>query len=171
MSFSKAGCAAGLVACLAACLIALTPAGVVASVGNHGHHYGKLNNPGHHYGRLKHHHHTPAPSPQPRPNPQPAPQPQSGPAAGGHYRTLFAANEPESFSVAGAAVGIPNFPIVFPVTTERGTEIAFAPAGPSGATDWLILVVLPLLLAVWLLVMARLALAAARRRRRVQPAT
>jgi hypothetical protein len=166
VSFSKAGSAA----VMAVCLIALTPAGVLASTTNPGHHYGKLNNPGHHYGQLKHHH-TPAPSPQPQPNPQPAPAPGSGPAAGGHYRTLVAATQPEPFSVGGAAVGIPNFPFVFPVATERGTDIASAPAGPWGATDWLILVVLPLLLAIWLLVMARLALAAARRRRRVQPAT
>jgi hypothetical protein len=167
VSFSKAGCAA----VMAACLIALTPAGVLASVNNQGHHYGKLNNPGHHYGQLKHHHHTPAPSPQPQPNPQPAPQPQSGPATGAHYRTLVAATQPETFSIGGAMVGIPNFPIVFPVATERGAQIAFAPAGPGGTTDWLILVVLPLLLAIWLLVMARLALAAARRRRQAQPAT
>jgi len=41
---------------------------------------------------------------------------------------------------------------------------------PSSAESWLLLLILPAMVAVWLLVFARAALAAGRRRRRPAPA-
>jgi hypothetical protein len=66
---------------------------------------------------------------------------------------------------------IPELPIVLPPVPEvPAPQVNVVASVPGNALDWLVLVILPALLAIWLLVFARAALAAARRRRKAEAA-
>jgi hypothetical protein len=66
---------------------------------------------------------------------------------------------------------IPDLPIVLlPVPEVPAPQVKVVASVPGNALDWLVLVILPALLAIWLLVFARAALAAARRRRKAEAA-
>jgi len=114
-----------------------------------GSHDGLINNPGHHYGQLKHN----QPPPTPDPQPAPAPNPQPGTAPGTHGSGANAGNT----VLTGLSLSIPGFS----ATAAQGLHTAVrlgraASWEPQGGLDWLILLVLPLLLAVWLIVAARM---------------
>ena len=114
-----------------------------------GSHDGLLNNPGHHYGQLKHN----QPPPTPDPLPAPAPDPQQGTAPG----TQGSGANTGSTVHTGISLSIPYLS----VTAAQGlhTTVRLGRAAswePQGGLDWLILLVLPLLLAVWIIVAARI---------------
>ena len=66
--------------------------------------------------------------------------------------------------------GIPDLPVTLPVQNIGTGQIDFANAAAGNNLDWLLLVLLPSLLAIWLLIAARGAQAATRRRTRKAPA-
>jgi len=107
------------------------------------------NNHGHHYGQLKHRHLAPAPAPKPVQKPVlaavPTPasrQPQSDPAA------------------------VKDEPAAVPAQLVPAAHINVSRSALGGGNlDWLLLVVLPALLAIWLMLFARAVLTASRRRR------
>ena len=132
--------------------------------GNPGHHYGEISNPGHHYGQLKHH---PAPTPNPSPNPTPNPTthpttnpghhtgtPQPAVVLAGHGAT---SSETVSSGVSDVTIGAPA---QNQVQNSAATEI------PANVWDleWLLLLILPALLAIWVIVAARIVRSALRRR-------
>lgn len=124
---------------LVAVALALAPATALAYNGN---------NHGHHYGQLKH-------------RAQPPPQPGSG---------LNAAVQAAAAATGPAATS--NQPRQAPVPEKAlpgAPPVRLASARSRDDLGWLILLVLPLLIAVWLLVFARGAIAFARRGE--QPAT
>lgn len=123
--------------------------------GNPGNHYGQISNPGHHYGQLKHSK-TPSPTPNPNPNTQPVTQTGTG---GGSTVT----NDAATPSLAdGGSTG--SLPIALTLPSQNQTSGRFAPELPAAnVLDWLILLILPALLAVWLIAGAGLTRNAARR--------
>ena len=140
---------AGLSAVMVAGVVVLFPiSGLARYPDDNGHHYGQLSNPGHHYGQLKHHQ-APAPSPPPAPTPSPRP----GPA------TVVSL-------VADVISSIPDLPIVMPVQQAPSDQVSLGGSAANEEEDWLVLLILPALLAVWLLVFARAALTASRRPRK-----
>jgi hypothetical protein len=114
------------------------------------------NNHGHHYGQLKHHQVTSPPPPVPVPTPHPVAQPTPNVAPVVH--TAPAAN----LSVPAPASTTPD-PITSPVTPVIVLNQA---AGSDGQLEWLLLLILPSLLAVWLIAFVGLArrLSGARKR-------
>jgi 4-amino-4-deoxy-L-arabinose transferase-like glycosyltransferase len=118
--------------------------------GNPGNHYGQISNPGHHYGQLRHRQ-TPPPSPHPNPSPVPLPITHSGPGAV-TPSTVY-------ITVPGLTDGVTGSPIPVTVTlpAQNDTSSRFAADSlPANALDWLILLILPALLAVWVLAAAGL---------------
>jgi hypothetical protein len=154
---------AGISAVVVGCVFALVPVSALArypddhghhygQLSNPGHHYGQLSNPGHHYGQLKHQQ-APAPAPAPAPHPQPE--------TGG-----TTANHPKAGGPATDTAGIPDLTVPLPVQTVGAGQIDFSNGSSGGAQEWWVLLILPFLLALWLLIAARGALAATRRRTR-----
>jgi hypothetical protein len=123
-----------------------------------GTHDGLFDNPGHHYGQLKHH--APAPTPAPTPDPQPSsdPAPAAKPAAGDGSR-----------SSQIPAPSMPNLAAKSPATRFAGNLRLGLAWEAGGGLDWLLLLVLPLLLAVWVMVFTRLLVTALRRTRTLRP--
>lgn len=120
-------------------VLALAPASALAY---------NSNNHGHHYGQLKH---QQAPPPNP-PAPVGNPQTVTGPSVAVHR--LIA-------SVAGQSRGdvvVP--PVLLPVPV-----IISAPQPPGDGVSWLVLLILPSLVAVWVMVFARAAIRMSRRMR------
>jgi len=161
--FFKAGLSAGLVACA----LLLVPVGALARYpDDNGNHYGQISNPGHHYhyGWLRNGKQVPPanppPTPQPGPQPQPGPHPQSHPVTGS--QGLLAPVE----APTGESPWNPDLRIGLPITIGPGGQIKLGEGAADVALDWLILLVLPGLAAIWLLVFARAAWEAARRRPR-----
>ena len=105
------------------------------------------NNHGHHYGQLKHHQVTSPPPPVPVATPHPVAQPTPNVAPVVH--TAPAAN----VSVPAPASTKPD-PIASPVTPVIVLNQA---AGSEGQLEWLLLLILPSLLAVWLIALVGLA--------------
>jgi hypothetical protein len=156
---------AAALALVSAGFVLLSPASVYAkeNPGHHygqednpGNHYGQLNNPGHHYGQLKHQ--TPSPAPAPQPVSQPA-SPAIAPAA-----AVISAAVPGLDAGAGSPA-ITAAPINLPTPVKTSDRLASQDVVPAGGLDWMILLILPALLAIWTIVVARMALTAARRRR------
>jgi len=113
---------------------------------------GRAGNPGNHYGQYKHQPPVTAPSPQPQPQPQSTPGPVKQPATGGHSTavgTPFTAP-------AGAGSSIAGVPIVVPPATHPAGNIAFANPAGEDPLWWLVLLILPALLAVWVIVAGRM---------------
>jgi hypothetical protein len=105
-------------------------------------------NHGHHYGQLKHHQVTPPPSPVPVPTPHPVAQPTPNVAPVAH--TAPAAN----VSAVPAPASTPPDPIASPVTPVIVLNQA---SGSEGQLEWLLLLILPSLLALWLIALVGLA--------------
>ena len=124
-----------------------------------GTHDGLLNNPGHHYGQLKHQ--TPPPAPGPAPTPAPSPQPSPGRTTAARPATGIG-----STSMQNPAQSLPNLSASWPVIRLGGDLKLGRALEASGGLDWLLLLVLPLLLAVWVMVFARML----RRARTLRPA-
>ena len=163
-------CRAALAAAVAACALLVSAGSAVAyNPDNNGHHYGWFNSNGHHYGLLKHHL-LPPPIPAPAPVPAPAPKPKPHPQPHGSSGGTTVLNT--GFGQPGEDVSsIPELPVVLPPVSEGpAPQVQIVAATPDDGLGWPVLVILPALLAIWLLVFARAALTAARRRRLAQAA-
>lgn len=166
--FFKAGLSAGLVACA----LLLVPLSALARYpDDNGHHYGQISNPGnhYHYGWLKNGKQVPpvvTPPPAPTPPPHPGPYPQPGPHPQSHPATGSQGADTPVVDSGGESSGIPDLPIVLPAGIGPDGQIQLGDGATAGALDWLILLILPGLAAIWLLVLARAVLEAAKRRRR-----
>ena len=139
----------------------LTAASVYADEkpGNPGHHYGEISNPGHHYGQLKHTLVGPPPTQAPPPTtttqPQ-APPPATHPAGTGHT----GAADP----TAGTNPDSADLPATVPNSALQPVQVIAKTAPVSNDwVSWLILLILPALLVVWVIVFARATLTAVRR--------
>lgn len=134
--------------------------------GGNGHHYGQTDNPGHHYGQNKHQQPAPTPAPNPAPAPGPGPATNPQPASGVSFAARLATRQ-----AAGAeTLTLPSNTVqIVPIALQplpRFTELSQAePVAPLRVEEWLLLLLLPALLAVWVIVFRRLALAAWRRAR------
>jgi hypothetical protein len=105
-------------------------------------------NHGHHYGQLKHPKVTsPPPVPVPTPHPVAQPTPNVVPV-------VHTTPQPAKVSAVSAPVLTPPDPIASPVTPVIVLNQA---AGSDGQLDWLLLLILPSLLAVWLIALVGLA--------------
>lgn len=128
--------------------------------GNPGNHYGEISNPGHHYGQFKH---QPVPTPTPPPQPQPAPQPATHPSSGGGgTHSVTAVSTPAAPAPNPSSVS--DVPIVVPPITRPADNVVVANPDTSDALWWLVLVILPLLLAVWAIAFGRIVRRLTRRR-------
>ncbi len=117
-------------------------------------------NHGHHYGQLKHH---PVTSPPPVPVPTPHPVVQPAPSVAPVIHTppagivnAMPVQQPAPVSTPPEAIASPVAPLI---------QVNQA-ADPAGQFDWLLLLILPSLLAVWLIALVGLAriLSGARKR-------
>ena len=155
---------AGMSVVVVACALLLVPISALARYpDDNGHHYGQLSNPGHHFGQLKHHQ-APPPAPAPRPGPKPHP------VTGGSSANHSAATGTSAGQPTNETAGVPDLPVTLPLQNVGAGQIDFGYPPDGNKLDWLLLVILPALLAIWLLIAARGALAAARRRTRKAPA-
>jgi hypothetical protein len=103
-------------------------------------------NHGHHYGQLKHHQVTSPPPPVPTPTPHPVLQPTPNAAPVVHT--------PAARSISAGPVSASPDPIAAPVAPVLQRNRA---ADSVGQYDWLLVLILPLLLAVWLIAFVGLA--------------
>lgn len=135
--------------------------------GNPGNHYGEISNPGHHYGQLKHQQ-PPTPNPTPDPAPSPAPNPGHNPSTplttgvtAGHSQGA-GTGAPGSSGVSDVIIGIP---------AQNRAQNATATEIPAsgGDLEWLLLLVLPSLLAIWVIVAAGILRKAFKRRSAAAP--
>jgi len=117
--------------------------------GNPGNHYGEIYNPGHHYGQYKHEPPVTAPSPQPQSTPGPVMQRATD------GQGVTAVTSP-SAPVATAGSSIPDLPTVLPPGTHPSDNVAFATPTGQDPLWWVILLILPALLAVWVIVAGRI---------------
>lgn len=154
-------CRAGLSAVVVACAFVLAPVTALARYpDDNGHHYGQLSNPGHHYGQLKHQQ-----APPPAPAPSPAPRPHPG-VPGGSANTPRHVVNPVGGQPSAGGSSIPDLPITFPLPGVETPEVQLVGSAPdTAAADWLLLVILPALAALWVMVFSRTAGAARRRRK------
>jgi hypothetical protein len=110
-------------------------------------------NHGHHYGQLKHRQ-TPPPPPAPTPLSAPATLPTTPPAA-------------NTAAASGATTTIIDIPSVVaaPISDSQAKPIKLVASSPTpeGGQPWLVLLLLPALLAAWLMVFTRAAINASRR--------
>jgi hypothetical protein len=120
--------------------------------GNPGNHYGEISNPGHHYGQYKHQRPVSTPSPQPQPQPQPTPGATTQTTTGGQG----AAVSRSSTAPAAAGSSIADVPIVVPPATHPADNVVFANPAGENPLWWLVLLILPALLAVWVIVAGRM---------------
>ena len=159
---------AGMSVVVVACALLLVPISALARYpDDNGHHYGQLSNPGHHFGQLKHHQ---APPPAPAPNPAPRPGPKPHPVTGGSTANDSGGTASSVGHSTDETSGVPDLPVTLPLQNVGAGQIDFGYPPDGNKLDWLLLVILPALLAIWLLIAARGALAAARRRTRKAPA-
>jgi hypothetical protein len=129
---------------------------------NPGNHYGQISNPGHHYAYGRYKHQTPPPVTPPTVTP-PTPNGHQGHNPSGSNGTQVASSNVG----AGESSGLPDLPVVLPpVQGGPADQVKFVTADPDNPYEWLVLAILPALLAIWLLVAARAALNAARGRKK-----
>ena len=125
---------------------------------NPGNHYGKYGNPGHHYGQLKH---RTAP---------PTQNPTSDPVAG-HSSGAGASIRGELSGASLVDLKITVLVPTLPALRQLLGSSVDPGLAPDTGLDWLIVVILPALTAVWLIAFTRLAgMLAGRRRRMVRAA-
>lgn len=107
-------------------------------------------NHGHHYGQLKHHRVTsppPAPVPVPTPHPIVQPSPNVAPVIHTPRAGNVSAVQPAPVSAPSNTIAPPEAPVI---------QLSQA-ADSAGQVDWLLLLIVPTLLAVWLIAFAGLA--------------
>jgi hypothetical protein len=130
---------------------------------NPGNHYGRDNNPGHHYGWYKH----PTPPPQTTPPPIATPPPATNPGASTGGGSGVTVNSRGHVNQDGdSTFGFPNLPVTLPV--DQTPQVVLTDAAPEDPLGWLVLIVLPALLAVWAIVFRRV-VGKLRRRRNPAP--
>lgn len=158
-------CRAALAAAVAACaLLAGAGSALAYNPHNNGNHYGWYSSNGRHLGLIKQ---GLLPAPAPVPLPVPRPNPNGHPSSGGSTT---------SHTGSGLVVDwgplVPELPaVVMPEVPEvSAPPVALVNAGRGNPLEWMVLMILPALAAVWLLVFARAALSAARRRRKAEAA-
>ena len=154
--FCKAGAPITVV-----CALVLTPVTALArSPDDNGNHYGQLYVMGHHYGQLKHQQQPPPPAPTPPPATTPTPHHGSGGATSTSTLALHTGTGPAS----GDQSSMPDLPVTLPMPGAETPQVELAGSTPSGGgLDWLLLLVLPALAAVWVMVFARASEKARRR--------
>jgi hypothetical protein len=108
------------------------------------------NNHGHHYGQLKHQRVTSPPPPAPAPTPHSVVQPTT---SGAPISQAVRAGSAGAAPVEQAGTTLPDA-IASPVAPVIQLQQA---AVPAGQLDWLLLLILPSLLAVWLIAFVGLA--------------
>ena len=120
---------------------------------NPGNHYGQISNPGHHYayGRYKHLPTPPPPSSSPITNPGSHPTGNPAVTPNGHQGSGVGSGGPIT---RGETSTLPDLPVVLPGQSLPQVQLTASPLENGQA--WLVLLVLPLLLAVWVIVAARL---------------
>lgn len=154
---------AGLTGLAVACLFVLAAVTALARYPyDNGNHYGQLWNPGHHYGQLKHAQNPPVPTPAPTPTPTPNRGTQ--PAGGGSPAVVPGAHKQGAGGTdAGTTSGVPDLPVTLPAGGPSD-EVSFTDtSAPSGPLDWLLLLLVPALAALWVLSGARTAQRASQR--------
>jgi hypothetical protein len=107
------------------------------------------NNHGHHYGQLKHPKVTTPPPPVPAPTPHPVATPSAVPLIHTPQAGIVSAvpiQQPAPASKAPDTVASPLAPVI---RLSQAAE-------PAGQYDWLLLVILPTLLAIWLIALVGL---------------
>jgi hypothetical protein len=121
---------------------------------NPGNHYGQISNPGHHYayGRYKHLPVPPPPSPGPITNPGSHPNGNPAVTLKGAQGNVVGSGGPLT---AGETSTLPELPVVLPGQSSPQAQLAASAVG-GGGQAWMLLLILPLLLAVWVIVAARL---------------
>jgi len=112
-------------------------------------------NEGHHYGQLKHPKHPPVPAPSPAPAPVPTPLPSGNPV-----HTVVPTVEPVTAAVARgiahSSLQVPDVKLN-PAPSQAGqARAASSRPVPQDPLWWLVLVILPALLAIWLIALKRL---------------
>ena len=134
---------------------------------NPGNHYGQVSNPGHHYAYGHFKHQTPPPVTPPAVTPPVTTPPAGNPGhhSPGSTGTTDASSNLGSGSSTGETSGVPDLPVVLPLG-GTGDQVKLVTAAPDNPYEWLVLAILPALLAIWLIVAARAALSAARRRKK-----
>jgi hypothetical protein len=150
------------------CALVLTPVTALARYpDDNGHHYGQLYVMGHHYGQLKHQQ-TPTPPPAP-PTPLPASTPAPHHGSGGPPTTSTHVLHTGTGQSTGNESSIPDLPVTLPVPGAETPQVQLVGSTPpgGGGLDWLLLLILPTLAAVWVMVFAR---ATERARRRTKAA-
>lgn len=100
-------------------------------------------NRGHHYGQLKHPKVVPPPSPSP--SPSPAPNPGGQPAPTVHPALAITVTTPAPLSIS-----ISLGPVASPFAGGVIEPVAGLPQLRGDENDWLLLLILPSLMAVWL---------------------
>jgi hypothetical protein len=152
-------CRAGLSAVVVGCAVVLVPVTALARYpDDNGHHYGQLYVMGHHYGQLKH---QQAPPPAPVPPPVHG-KPGGSPSGGGDHGPAVGGG---GSSTGGDESSIPEVPVMLPLPGGNTPQVDLVDSSPGrGGFEWLLLLILPLLAAVWLTAMARFADKASKRR-------
>jgi hypothetical protein len=147
------------------------PGNHYGKLSNPGHHYGQLSNPGHHYGWYKHPQSSPPVSPPAVTPPSTTPSPTTSPGdAGGSSSGSGVASQDIGAGPTRETSGIGNLPITLPVQELPSNQFKLTASTPSGPLEWLVLLILPALLAVWVMVFTRALITARRRRMATQPA-
>lgn len=95
-------------------------------------------NNGHHYGQLKHPKAPPSPSPSPNPGGQPTPTT--------HPAVAITVTTP-----APITISITLGPVASPVASGQIEPVLGLPELPGNEDDWLLLLILPSLIAVWVI--------------------
>lgn len=104
-------------------------------------------NRGHHYGQLKHPKAQPPPTPPtPAPTPNTGGQPASGPTPTVHQSVANTVTTPASLAISTAVA-----PSASPVASGIIEPVAALPGVAGNEDDWLLLLILPALMAVWLI--------------------
>jgi len=136
------------------------PGSHYGQIDNPGNHYGRYGNPGHHYGWYKH------PSPPPVATPPtvtiPPPVTDPGQSNGGGSSVTVINSRGHVNQDGDSDFGFPIPPVTLPV--EQTPQVVLTDAAPEDPLGWLLLIVLPALLAVWAIVARRMVLSVRRRR-------
>ena len=155
----------GLVFSAAGAVAKENPGNHFGKENNPGHHYGQLDNPGNHFGQLKHAPPPPVAAPPPAVAAPPT-QPVTNSTAPGHKPLVVDPASVPGLTDGGGASSLPDLPVSLPPQSHTSARSA----SPGDGFEWLILLVLPLLLAVWAMVVARIAMTATNRRQAARAA-
>jgi len=119
------------------------------------------NNEGHHYGQLKHPKTQPVPSPLPTPSPVPTTNPPSTIVPTTIVPAVKAITAGGSNHGASSSEPASQLPVasLTPIASPKGGSVRTSPAQPAPLDSlwWLVLLILPALLATWLMAFRGLA--------------